>query len=238
MRHIRLDITESTNRDARELASEADFGPIWITATQQLGGRGRNGREWISPAGNFYGSYLFPTELSKARLGQYSFVAALAVFDALSELYPAGGFSLKWPNDTLLDGAKISGLLLETGTTHHQAWVIVGIGINLVTHPENLSYAATDLMSVSGETVRPELVLTQLNRFFEKWAVTLEQSGFSLLRDAWLNRAHKIPGPVRVNLPDDTFEGEAIDLGQDGALHVRLASGTIRKVHAGDVFPG
>ena len=238
MRHIRLDITGSTNLDARNFAKDADFGPLWITAAQQDAGRGRNGRNWVSPKGNFYGSHLFPTEVEPNRRGLYSFVAALAVHDALSELHPAGNFDLKWPNDILLDGAKIAGLLLETGQTHHQAWIVAGIGVNLNSHPSDTPYPATHLSGPLGEDIGPVHFLKVLSKYFDLWRDKFEQAGFFPIRDAWLSRASKIPGKVTVRLPNESFNGEALDLGENGALHVRLSNGTIRQVHAGDVFPG
>lgn len=238
MRHIHLDITDSTNQDAKKRAGEADFGPLWITAGQQTLGRGRTGRDWISPKGNFYGSHLFPTDLRPDQRGLYSFAAALAVFDTVSELCPNADLTLKWPNDVLLGGAKLSGLLLETGQTHTQAWVIMGIGINVASYPEGLDYAATSLSSLSGETVTLEKLRIKLVDKIDHWKRTLEISGFRPLRVVWLDRAANVPGKVNVRLPTESFSGEAVDLGQDGSLHVRLANGTIRQVHAGDVFPG
>lgn len=238
MRHIQLDITKSTNQDAKNLAAEADFGPLWVTAKQQTIGRGRNGREWISPAGNFYGSCLFPSGLKAQCIGLYSFAAALAVVETLSDLCPDGEFGLKWPNDILLGGAKVSGILLEAGQTHDQAWVIAGIGINLASHPKDLPYAAAHLEQVSNMPTDFEALLKILDQRFGAWRTVLEEKRFSAIRDAWLARAVNFPGKVNVRLPNESFEGQAVDLGLDGALHVRLANGTIRRVHAGDVFPG
>lgn len=238
MRIIRLETTTSTNSDARKLAENADFGPLWITAQQQIGGRGRNGRNWTSPKGNFYGSCLFPTQLPTQLKSLYSFVAALAVYDTLSEIYPDGDFRLKWPNDLLLNSAKIAGLLLETGQTHSQSWVIVGIGINLLSHPQDVSYPAISLSSVFESSLDPERTLAGLSENFEIWKTKFETQGFEPIRKVWLKRALNVPGRVTVRLPDETFSGDAIDLESDGALKVRLANCTIRQVHAGDVYPG
>ncbi len=242
MRLIELDTTESTNDEARRLAQNADFGPVWIRANQQTYGRGRRGRDWVSPKGNLYCSALFATDLPIGRLGQYSFVAALAAYEALLKIHPIGDFGIKWPNDTLLGGAKISGLLLETGKTHHQSWIIVGIGVNLVSHPEDTPYPATSLAAhmdtdVDG-ALKPKVVLQILSGRFKVWKSKFEREGFEPIRKAWCEAAVNIPGPVTVKLPDEEFEGTAIDMGHNGALQVRLANGTIREVHAGDVYLG
>ena len=238
MRIIQLDITGSTNSDARKLAEQADFGPLWVIANQQNQGRGRRGREWISPKGNFYGSYLFPTDLTPQQRSQYSFVFALAIYDGLKALITDGQFDLKWPNDILLDEGKVSGLLLETGQTHHQAWIIVGIGVNIVSSPKGTPYQATHLSKYSDESIDPIKVQQYLQEQIDHWTSIFETSGFESIRHAWLDRAVNIPGPVTVRLPDETFEGIAEDLKSNGALQVRLANGTIRQIHAGDVFPG
>lgn len=238
MRIIRLTSTESTNLDARRLAEGADFGPLWVLAETQTGGRGRRGRNWVSPKGNFYGSFLFPTDKTQVQRSLYSFVMALGIYEALKEVHMAGDFNLKWPNDILLGEAKISGMLLETGLTHQQAWVIAGIGVNLVSSPINTPYPATHLGAYQDDVPQPDEFLNHLSERISHWKSVFETSGFAPIRDAWLERAANIPGPVTVRLPDETFEGRAIDLNHDGALQVQLANGTKRQVHAGDVFPG
>jgi len=239
LRVIRLDKTTSTNADARRLASESDFGPLWIIADEQTAGRGRRGRSWVSPKGNFYGSFLFSTDLKPQQRGLYSFALALGVYDALKSIHGSGSFEIKWPNDVLLEGAKICGILLEAGQTFDQAWVVGGIGINLVSSPSEVNYAATHFEehSVWQDPFDPQVILNGLSETVDHWRTILENSGFEPLREAWLSRASNVPGSVTVKLPDETFDGKAIDLGLDGALQVRLANGTIRHVHAGDVFP-
>lgn len=238
MRIIELDSTGSTNAEARHFAQTADFGPLWIRADQQTSGRGRNGREWVSPKGNLYASHLFATEEPLHRLGLFSFVSALAVYDTLAALHPGGKWGLKWPNDLLLGKAKICGMLLETGKTHHQSWVIMGIGINLASHPSDTPYPATSLAAHLPETPSAQYVVTELSVNFENWKTDFETKGFAPIRSAWLDRATNLPGKVTVRLAQETFEGEAINLRENGALQVRLSNGTMRDVHAGDVYLG
>ncbi len=238
MRIIELDIAGSTNAEARQLADAADFGPLWIRANQQTVGRGRRGRNWTSPLGNLYASTLFPTNKSMSDLGHYSFVAAIAVHETLNQIFPSGNFAIKWPNDILLDKAKISGLLLETGKTHHQSWVVVGIGINIVSHPADTPYPATSLAEHQEDVPSVQDVMALLTDRFSNWHARYENQGFEAIRSAWLSRAADFMGPVTVRLADETFSGQAIDMDEKGALQVRLANGTIRAVHAGDVFLG
>ncbi len=238
MRIIELDSTGSTNAEARHFAQQADFGPLWVRADQQTNGRGRNGRNWVSPKGNLYASHLFATDEPLHRLGLYSFVAAIAVYDTLVGLHPKGSWGLKWPNDLLLGKAKISGMLLETGKTHHQSWVIMGIGINLISHPSDTPYPATSLAVHMPQAPSPQHVLTELSGVFDSWRTEFKTKGFTPIRSAWLERAINLPGKVTVRLAQETFNGEAIDLCENGALQVRLSNGTMRDVHAGDVYLG
>ncbi len=238
MRIIRLDTTGSTNSEARKLTTEADLGPVWISAKSQQAGKGRTGRSWVSPIGNLYASYLFPSDIAAGQKSLYSFVATLAVFDTLIEFHPDGDFGIKWPNDVLLGKAKISGMLLETGQVHRQGWVIAGIGINVKSHPADLPYPATSLGAHLMTGPDPSDVLDVLIDRFEQRKTEFETQGFAPIREAWKARAMNLPGPVKVRLPSETFEGQAVDLGQNGALQVRLSTGTMRDVHAGDVFLG
>ncbi|NNE58131.1 MAG: biotin--[acetyl-CoA-carboxylase] ligase [Hellea sp.] len=236
MRLIHLKSTGSTNREAKLLADKADFGPLWVLADEQLDGRGRRGRDWVSPPGNLYISHLFPTQKHPEELGQYSFVAALAVFDCLVAIYPDGEFGIKWPNDILLSGKKVSGLLLETGKSQKQQYVILGIGVNLISHPKDTAYPASSLVVHCGDMPAIEDIVRLLADKFNYWNDRYIELGFSYIREAWMSRAQNIPGPVKVRLPAEEFEGEALGLDQNGALQVRQASGSIRNVHAGDVF--
>ena len=220
------------------MAEGADFGPLWIRADEQTGGLGRSGRSWISPKGNLYASHLFAVDMPMNRFADYSFVAALAVSDCLSTIYPKGEFGLKWPNDVLLGRAKISGLLLETGKTRNQSWIIIGIGINLASHPSGTPYPATSLASHMTTVPGPETVMEILADRFAHWCDRYERGGFEPVRQNWLSRAVNIPGPVTVRLPHESFDGQAINMNATGALQVRLSDGTIRNVHAGDIYLG
>ena len=248
MRFISLDEVDSTNAQAKRLAENADFGPLWIRADKQSAGRGRRGREWTSKKGNLFCSGLYPYEGLPQQAAQMSFAAALAVADTLKHYVPHETVSLKWPNDALLAGKKTAGILLEVGQTHHQKWMVVGIGINLTHHPENTEYPATHVLEhISAEdlsesenvmTGGAQAVLAILAQRFDHWRHILDSKGFEPIGQAWTERAHNIPGHVTVRLPNETFTGEALGLDANGALRVRLENGTIRDIHAGDVFFG
>lgn len=247
MRFISLETVDSTNAEAKRLAEQGDFGPLWIRADRQSAGRGRRGREWSSDTGNLFCSGLYPYEGTPQHAAQMSFAAALALADTLQHYIPEEVISLKWPNDVLLGGKKTAGILLESGQTHHQKWMVVGVGVNLTHHPDGTERPATHLLehipATALETPEPIMtgpqpVLAILANRFDHWKHILTSKGFDPVGQAWTACAHNVPGPVTVRLPNQTFAGEALGLDANGALRVRLVGGTIRDVHAGDVFFG
>jgi len=247
LRFIHHDILDSTMDAARRLAQTGDYGPVWISAGVQTQGRGRSGREWVSQKGNLYCSYLMPLNLEPAYAAQLGFVAGLAVADVLSSFVSSDIIKLKWPNDIMCSSAKIAGLLLEAGSSNGQAWLSTGVGINLISHPDPTLYTATHLFDhLSGAqlsdpeiiALHPQHIIPQLAQSFQLWETTLANDGFSAIRQAWAQRGYGLPGPVTARLPHETLSGEGLGLGENGQLRLRLDNGTIRDIHAGDVFFG
>ena len=247
MRFVSHETIDSTNAEAKRLAEQGDFGPLWIRADTQSAGRGRRGRDWTSDTGNLFCSGLYPHEGTARQAAQMSFAAALALADALEHYVPKDIISLKWPNDVLLAGRKTAGILLESGQTHHQKWIVVGIGVNLTRHPEQTEFPATHVLEhiAAADLNTPEPVMTGaqavlalLAHRFDHWRHILTTKGFEPIGQAWTARAHNIPGPVNVRLPNESFTGKALGLDTNGALRVRLGDGTIREITAGDVFFG
>lgn len=245
MRFISLDIVGSTNAVARDYAECGDLGPLWVKADQQTEGRGRRGRAWKSKHGNLYSTGLYPSSGDVRQTALLSFVAALAVYDLVQTYVPEANIALKWPNDVLVNGAKISGILLESGKHKFGSWVAVGVGVNLVSHPDGTEFPATHLLEhISDKGLNdPEPVFTGsdaalaiLASRFDHWRHIFDTDGFAPIRKAWTQRAYNLPGSVNVRLPSEEFSGEATGLGENGELQVRLADGTIRDIHAGDVF--
>ena len=241
MRFIHKTQTVSTNIDAHDLAAKGPIQPLWIRADYQTDGKGRMGREWVSPIGNLYASGLFSVTGPLNVTAQLSFVAALAIADTVSIYAPNADISLKWPNDVLVGGAKISGILLETGQGQYGAYAVVGIGLNIEHHPNTTIYPATHLLDHMGEDslngpeplyTGVEAVLATLAARFEVWRKRHSEEGFAPLREAWLLRAHGMGERAIV-------AGEhvrLIGLGVNGELQVERESGTIDEILAGDVF--
>ena len=226
----RLDATSSTNDDAKQAAASGAEAGLVVWALRQNAGRGRQGRVWESPAGNLTFSVLLRPALPLRDWGFYSFAAALAVFDTVRAFLPDAAVALKWPNDVLVGGKKISGLLLEAADDA----LIVGIGLNVACAPKAALYPATSLVAESGRDFDLATVLTKILEALDARLSGLEASGFEPLRQDWLSHARR--GPLTVQLPRERFDGVFEDLDPQGNLCVRLGDGTVRKVGAGDVF--
>ncbi|MGB6229609.1 MAG: biotin--[acetyl-CoA-carboxylase] ligase [Litorimonas sp.] len=239
MRFIHLETVGSTQDEARELYRSGERGAVWIRADAQTRGRGRQEREWVSKTGNLYASHLRPNEKAASESALMGFAAALAIAETVEAYRVVQSVTLKWPNDVLVGGDKISGLLVER--LDHA--LIFGIGINLVSHPDDTRYGATHLVACMSPDdlaraeplyTGPSAVLAQLAKRMEVWLDRFDADGFEPVRKAWLSRAHHLGRMVTVNGQTGLFQ----DLGDDGALCLKLADGRETRVHAGDVSFG
>jgi BirA family biotin operon repressor/biotin-[acetyl-CoA-carboxylase] ligase len=235
-----LDEVDSTNAEARRRAEAGEAGPLWIVGLRQTAGRGRRGRAWETGEGNLAATLLFSTDRPPAEAAQVSFVAALAVADLLTAYVPASLVSLKWPNDPLLGGLKVSGILVESGTRPTGGlWIAVGIGVNLARKPIDSERPATALPThMAAPPPRPVEAIGVLAAAFERWNDVWLRLGFPAIADAWTARAHGLGEPCVARLGLETLEGIAEGLDGDGALRLRLANGHLRRITAGDVFFG
>ena len=234
-RVLALDTIGSTNADALERARGGERGPLWVTATRQTAGRGRRSRIWVSEPGNLYATLLLTDAASPDVAAQLSFVAALAVFDAVARQAPhiASRLALKWPNDGLIDGCKFAGSLIEA----EGAAIAIGMGVNCVHHPAATAFPSTDL-AAAGVRATPDSVLTALMPAMTSRLVQWNRgAGFPVVRAEWLQRAFRLGKNVRVSLPDGECDGrfEAID--DVGRMVLRRADGTVETITAGDVLP-
>ncbi|AXJ96711.1 MULTISPECIES: biotin--[acetyl-CoA-carboxylase] ligase [unclassified Sphingomonas] len=223
--------TGSTNADQLHLATLGAREGEWLRAERQTAGRGRQGRAWQSPPGNLYASTLVrlrPTDPPPASL---ALVAAVALHETL-DLYLPGRAMLKWPNDVLIDGAKLSGILLERSGEA----LVVGIGVNVAHHPD-LPDRATTSLAAAGCVIDAATLVGVLAEVFARWLEIWRVQGFAAVRAAWLAAAHPVGSALSVHMPDGhRAEGLFEGLDADGALVLRLADGTRRVMHAGDVF--
>jgi BirA family biotin operon repressor/biotin-[acetyl-CoA-carboxylase] ligase len=227
--------TGSTNADMLMLARSGAEEGLWLRAERQSGGRGRQGRVWASPEGNLYASTIVRLRRGDPQAATLALVASVALEEVVSAyLFPGEGRAslLKWPNDLLLDGAKLSGILLERADDA----VVIGIGVNLAHHPESLDRPATSLVA-HGASPDPADFLDTLATAFERWLSIWRNEGLAPVRARWLDRAHPAGTALTARLPDGSaIDGLFAGLDAEGALILRLADGTSRVIHAADVF--
>jgi BirA family transcriptional regulator, biotin operon repressor / biotin---[acetyl-CoA-carboxylase] ligase len=230
---IRFAELASTNDEIAARAAAGSNDGLWVMAETQTSGRGRLGRPWLSPPGNLYCSTLVRAAPGEPPLQQLSFVAALALHEVLSAHVP--GIRLKWPNDLLLAGDKLSGILLETA--NNRTSVVIGFGVNLLHFPTDAARPATSLAAhLSGVTPAAEDILLELAASFAGWRARWRESGFAVVRTQWLAQAAGLGQRIVAQLGHETLHGVFTDLDADGALLLQLDSGMVRAVHAGDIF--
>lgn len=205
---------------------------MWLRAERQTAGRGRLGRAWVSPVGNFHGSTLVRLRAGDPIAASLALVAGVAVHDAVASFLHVEGLALKWPNDLLLGEAKLAGILLE----RIEDAVVVGVGVNLAHHPD-LSDRPTTSLAANGAQTEPEAFAEVLAEAFARWLGRWRGEGLAVVRAAWLAAAHPIGTALSARLPDGgVVDGLFDGLDADGALILRLGCGGRRVIHAADVF--
>ncbi|MEM7461393.1 MAG: biotin--[acetyl-CoA-carboxylase] ligase [Pseudomonadota bacterium] len=232
--------TDSTNTECLDAAMAGDPGRLWIRARMQTEARGSRGRGWTSYEGNLFASYLLLPRAPTGSLGQITFVAALAVYDALMQQIAAQGaelkVELKWPNDVLLAGRKICGILLESHEISGERIVIVGIGLNCFSHPRQTAFPATSLMEHGINASAAEMlsrIIPTMDHWLEIWR---RGQDFQYIREAWTSRAKGIGKRIAAKLHDRETIGifEAID--DAGRLTLRKNDGSKELISVADVF--
>jgi len=231
------DTVGSTNDEARALARAGapDGSIVW--ARHQTAGRGRLGRSWTSPPGNLFMSLVMRPAIRPARAPELSFVAAVALADAVASVVPAEApVTVVWPNDLMLAGRKAAGILLEAATTPagELDFVVLGIGVNVSSHPSDVRRPATDLAR-AGATITASGMLEALAGRLAVWIGCWRAEGFAPVRAAWLARAAGVGAPIDVRLGNDLISGSFTDLDDDGAMIIETADGSRRRVTAGDI---
>ena len=240
LRLLRYDTLGSTNDEAKRLAEAGAGAEEWtvVWAREQTAGRGRGSNTFVSPPGNLYFSVILRPARSVAEAAQLGFAAALAVGKAVGALLPAGrDLRYKWPNDVLVDGRKLSGILLESSSAHdgRLGWLVIGIGVNVASHPAETAWPATSLAALGRGAADIERLLMGIVAAFQAETARWLREGFAPIRAAWLARAFGLGEPVGVRLPRETFSGRFVDLDRDGVLLVETATGP-RRIAAGEIF--
>lgn len=246
VRLLALESVDSTNDEARRLIEAGERGPLWVVAARQTKGRGRLGREWISPPGNLHASFIVGDCCESAIAPQIGFVAGVA---AIRALRAATGeqrrFALKWPNDLLLDGAKLGGILLENfgvpsgdARAPHRGVAIIGIGVNCAEAPRDLPYEACALSALGKQAPDAPMLFTHLSdALTETLDLWRGGEGFARLREEWLTYAAHLGADIRIALAQETIQGRFETIDATGRL-VLATNDRERIIEAGDVLIG
>ena len=236
-----LETVDSTNAEAFRLAPLM-AGPCWIMGAEQTAGRGRRARAWASPRGNFHGTLLLHPGEGAAEVALRSFAAALALREAFVAVTGLGAaFTLKWPNDVLLNGGKVAGILLESsGAGQGVAHLAIGIGVNLIAAPDPAQVEAgavtpVSLLSETGVRVTPEAFLDLLAPAYARWEAVFVAEGFAPLRAEWLSHAARLGEVIRARTGAETREGIFETIDDSGALILRQPRGPVA-IPAAEVF--
>lgn len=241
MDRLILPETDSTMAEGARRAA-ALTAPIWICALAQTAGRGRRGRAWAMPAGNFAASLVMRPAGPPAQAALRSFVAALALRDALVAVTGrAEVFTLKWPNDVLLNGGKLAGILLESsGAAGRVDALVIGIGVNLAATPDTTlleagALAPVSLLGETGITITPEDFLTLLAQHFARWEAQFTTHGFGPIRSAWLQNAARIGQNITARMMRDEITGTFVEIDTQGQLVLETPKGR-QTIAAADIF--
>jgi BirA family transcriptional regulator, biotin operon repressor / biotin---[acetyl-CoA-carboxylase] ligase len=244
----------STNELALERARAGDPGLLWLVSKHQQSGRGRRGRAWSTEGGNLAATLLVLPDAGLRSSAALGFVAGLALAEALEAVIPngrvtvapdagetgqGGRFRLKWPNDVLADGAKLSGILLESmmlGPERHA--LAIGIGVNVVTHPQDLPYPATSLRALDSDCDAETLFLALSDAWLVNYDMWRHGRGLDDVRRKWLKHAAGIGSQVAVQVDGKVLRGIFETIDEECRFVIRDADGGRTTIAAGDVHFG
>ncbi len=228
---------ETTQNHAQEAVDADEAEGFVVQALMQESGKGRHGNQWSSPIGNLYMSLLLRPTCALEQAGELAFVVAVALSAALDDYIEPSKHTktLKWPNDILIDGLKLSGILLESDIKDNKLNVIiVGMGLNIFKAPD-LAVGLNDIaeIPVYVNTVRDN-ILDKLSYYYEFW----QKKGFAPIREAWLKQAHGLGERMTARLPNASYKGTFKGITEEGSLILEMDDGTEKIIHTGDVHFG
>src|SRR5690554_2656714 len=235
-RLVALESVGSTMDEARRLAEEGAEEGTLVWALEQTSGRGRLGKSWHSPRGNLHFTLILRPEVPLAEAAQISFIAAVAMGEAIGTVSPPIEVTYKWPNDVLLQGNKVAGILLESRAASEErlAYLLLGCGVNVAHFPQDPELKATS-MHFEGvpKSVTPEELLEAFSRHFLSRVSRWVEDGFEPIRRAWLRHAAGLGEEILVRLPHEVLKGRFRDLDQEGYLLLEMADGEERRISSG-----
>ncbi len=235
---VSLERADSTNEEAKRCVRDGSVHGTVVWARSQDAGKGRRGRSWVSEPGNLYCSIILKPNCSLAKAAELSFVMALSAASAIESFIRTDiAVQCKWPNDVLIDGHKVAGILLETVLSQQNEieGLIAGVGINIAHHPKGTDFPATNIHEYGEQSVTVENVLENVCTGVSRWYDIWQTQGFEAIRLDWLNRAYGIEQDITVRLATENLKGTFVSLDAQGAL-ILDCHGERRLISAGDVY--
>ncbi|AFB31698.1 MULTISPECIES: biotin--[acetyl-CoA-carboxylase] ligase [spotted fever group] len=252
---IVFDKLDSTHSEAIRMAQNTKVDSNYaVLAKSQTNGRGRSGKNWQSRSGNLHVSLLIKPDKELELLPQLSFVTALSVYDSITSLCHSHSalchsresrhdirnenniIQLKWPNDVLINGRKIAGILLESVKVENNYYLIIGIGINITYHPDNIDQPTTSLISENLPPIEAQALLEILIENFEEYYQIWHNNGFPFIRKKWLEHAYKLYENISVKYQNDIVTGLFKDIDNTGRIILQLPSKKIISFSTAELF--
>lgn len=241
---IIFDEIDSTNSEGLRMAKSESPGDVVILAKRQTVGRGQKGNLWESLPGNLHATILLKITATSNPISNLSFVMANAVYETIAELCntqeiqePLRKIELKWPNDVLIEGKKVAGILLESITISGKKYVVIGIGVNVQHYPAYLNLPITSLKNEGINLANPDkflnILMNKFNKLYLSWQY---EGGFEQTRNDWLKRAYNLNNIVTIDNGLQRISGIFKSIEKDGSIILELASGQICNFAAGKVL--
>lgn len=231
-------VVTSTNDEAKALLGQGAGEGVIVRAERQTAGRGRRGRPWISEPGNLYCSLILVPQCPLTQISQLSFVMGLAVGQTiLPFLTEPGLLAYKWPNDLLLQGEKVAGILIETELHADQSVqaCIVGMGLNVNSPPNHLNYPVTALGRHTKLKLTQDILfsalLKQINHYYDIW----RQEGFEPVRVQWMCHAYGLGQDMTIKTGHKEIQGQFMGLSPEGALQLKSRDGFLHEVVSAEI---
>jgi len=233
-----FDSVESTNDAAASFASQGCKPWTIVCANEQKKGKGRLGRKWISKKGNIFFSIILKPDLKVNHTPQLNFVASLAIYDTLRPFLPREvAFNFKWPNDLLLNEKKFCGILIETSFIGDTLdWLVLGIGINVLSFPKGTIFPATSLKEMGCKDLSDESFLQRFLENFKKYFVSWEVEGFNRVKRAWLKKAYRLNENISLNMNSKKIIGKFIGIDNSGQIILKLNTEKKKIFNVGDIL--